>query len=77
MHSTFTGLSPLLEKVCFSCLVVSKEASVAQKANKVMKCLKSNTFPEQCSKGTVEGYVIEHDFIFKKFVQISFFLTSC
>ena len=31
--------------------------------------------PEQCSKGTVEGYVIEHDFIFLKFVQISFFLT--
>ena len=52
------------EKVCFSCLVVSKEASVAQKANKVMKCLKVIHFPEQCSKGTVEGYVIEHDFIF-------------
>ena len=29
---------------------------MTQKANKVR--------PEQCSKGTVEGYVIEHDFIF-------------
>ena len=31
------------EKVCFSCLVVSKEASVAQKANEVKKCLERIT----------------------------------
>ena len=34
---------------------------MAQKANKVRKLIH---LPEQCSKGTVEGYVIEHDFIF-------------
>ena len=42
MHSTVTGLSPLLKKVCFSCLVVFKKASVAQKANFVRKCLEKN-----------------------------------
>ena len=33
--------------------------------------------PWQCSKRTVEGYMIVHDLIFQKFVQISFFLTAC
>ena len=33
---------PLLEKVCFFCVVVSKKASVAQKANLVRKCLEKN-----------------------------------
>ena len=60
IHRSFSSAG----KVCFSSLVVSKEASMAQKANKVMKCLKVIHLPEQCSKETAEGYVIEHDFIF-------------
>ena len=54
MHSTVTGLSPLLKKVCFSCLVVIKKASVAQKANLVRKCLEkirgALTVPEKDSR---------------------------
>ena len=41
-RSTVTGFSPLLEKVCFFCVVVSKKTSVAQRANFVRKCLEKN-----------------------------------
>ena len=52
---------------------------MAQKANLVRKCLEKNKrcLTEQCPKRTVEGYMIKHDVIFQKFVQISFFLTAC
>ena len=54
VHSTVTGLPPLLKKVCYSCLVVSKEASMAQKANLVRKCLEkirgALTVPEKDSR---------------------------
>ena len=58
-------------KVCYSCLVVSKEASLAQKADLVRKCLEkirgALTVPKKNSRRL----------IFQKFVQTSFFLTAC
>ena len=51
---------------------------MAQKANLVRKCLEKNKrCLKQCPKRTVEGYMIEHDLIFQKFVQISSFFTAC
>ena len=50
-HSTVTGLPPLLEKVCYFCLVVFKEASVAQRANLVRKCLEK----KRCLNSALKG----------------------
>ena len=48
---------------------------MAQKANLVRKCLEKN---KRClnsaRKGQQKVMMIEHDFIFQKYVQISFFL---
>ena len=52
MRSTVTGFSPLLEKICFFYVVVSKKASVAQKANLVRKCLEKN---KRCLNSAQKG----------------------
>ena len=84
VHSIVTGLSPLLENVCFSCLVF-REPRVAQKANEIRKLLDGYSVSSQASfkkhwSRQMTRYqavtVFSHCTLYRQQIRAIFFLFS-